>query len=172
MYSVTDSASPGPPDLHPPRPCVYLDQWVWIRLARAAKGEPHADSDLHVLAAVQGAAENGVAFPLSTTHYIETSKITDPRQRRDLARIMASISHCRTLRARKDLLRHQMLHAMHLAFGRPSGHRLPTYSARASAGRSTASPAMGFYAVLTAWSIQPRLTGCPSFCARRTSSPK
>jgi hypothetical protein len=120
MYSVVNSAAPGLPDLHPPRPCVYLDQWVWIRLARAANGEPHEDSDLHVLAAAQDAAENGVAFPLSTTHHIETSKITDPRQRRDVARIMASISHCRTLRARKVLLRHQILHAMHLAFGRPA----------------------------------------------------
>jgi hypothetical protein len=73
-----------------------------------------------VLAAIQDAAENGVAFPLSTTHHIETSKITDPRQRHDVARTMASISHCRTLRARKVLLRHQMLHAMHLAFGRPA----------------------------------------------------
>ena len=99
---------------------MYLDQWVWIRLARAANGEPREDSDPQVLAAVQEAAENGVAFPLSATHYIETSKITNPRNRHDVARTMASISHCRTLRARKVLLRHQMLHAMHLAFGRPA----------------------------------------------------
>ena len=99
---------------------MYLDQWVWIRLARAANGEPREDSDLQVLAAVQDAAENGVAFPLSTTHHIETSQITNPRSRLDVARTMASISHCRTLRARKVLLRHQMLHAMHLAFGRPA----------------------------------------------------
>ena len=99
---------------------MYLDQWVWIRLARAANGEPREDSDPQVLAAVQEAAENGVAFPLSATHYIETSKITNPRNRLDVARTMASISHCRTLRARKVLLRHQMLHAMHLAFGRPA----------------------------------------------------
>jgi hypothetical protein len=46
--------------------------------------------------------------------------MTNPRQRLDVARTMASISHCRTLRARKVLLRHQMLHAMHLAFGRPA----------------------------------------------------
>jgi hypothetical protein len=99
---------------------VYLDQWVWIRLARAANGEPREDSDPPVLAAVQEAAENGVAFPLSATHYIETSKITNPRNRHDVARTMASISYCRTLRARKVLVRHQMLHAMHLAFGRPA----------------------------------------------------
>lgn len=122
MYSVTNcsSSSSSLPDLHPPRPCVYLDQWVWIRLARAANGEPREDSDLQVLAGVQDAAENGVAFPLSTTHHIEMSKITDPRQRLDVARTMASIAHCRTLRARKVLLRHQMLYAMHLAFGRPA----------------------------------------------------
>ena len=99
---------------------MYLDQWVWIRLARAANGEPREDSDPQVLAAVQEAAENGVAFPLSVTHYIETSKITNPRNRHDVARTMASISHCGTLRARKVLVRHQMLHAMHLAFGRPA----------------------------------------------------
>jgi hypothetical protein len=69
--------------------------------------------------AAQDAAADGVAFPLSTTHYIETSKITNPRQRLDLARTMACISHCRTLRARKVQLRHQMLHAMHLTFRRP-----------------------------------------------------
>ena len=120
MSRVTSSPSPDLPDLHPARPCVYLDQWVWIRLARAANGEPRESSDLRVLAAVQDAAADGVAFPLSTTHHIETSKITSPRQRRDLARTMASISHCRTLRARKVLLRHQMLHAMHLTFGRPA----------------------------------------------------
>jgi hypothetical protein len=99
---------------------VYLDQWVWIRLARAAKGNPHEASDLRMLAAVLEAAADGVGFPLSTTHYIETSKITSPQQRLDLARTMASVSHCRTLRARKVLLRHQMLHATHLSFGRPT----------------------------------------------------
>ena len=93
---------------------MYLDQWVWIRLAKAAKGEPREASDLQVLAAVRDAAAEGVAFPLSATHHIETSKVTSPRQRLDLALTMASVSHCRTLRARKVLLRHQMLHAMRL----------------------------------------------------------
>ncbi len=120
MIVVSDSSGLSLLDLHPARPCVYLDQWVWIRLARAANREPREASDLRLLAAVQDAAAEGVAFPLSTTHYIETSKITSPRQRLDLARTIASISHCRTLRARKVLLRHQMLHAMHLTFGRPA----------------------------------------------------
>ena len=120
MYAVSSSPDPSFPDLHPSRPSVYLDQWVWIRLARAANGEPHEEADLRVLAAVQASVEDGVVFPLSTTHHIETRKITNPRQRLKIARTMASISHCRTLRARKVLLRHQMLHAMYLTFGRPA----------------------------------------------------
>ncbi|WP_371579562.1 hypothetical protein [Streptomyces sp. NBC_01314] len=114
------TAEVGSVDLHMATPSVYLDQWVWIRLARAANGTPQDASDTDVLAAVRDASAAGVAFPLSTTHYIETSKIADPRQRADLAQIMAPISHCRTLRSPDVLLRHQMLHAMHLSFGRPA----------------------------------------------------
>lgn len=117
---VSDSPGVSFPDLHTARPCVYLDQWVWIRLAKTANGEPRDPSDLQVLAAIRDASAEGVAFPLSATHHIEMGKVTSPRQRLDLARTMASISHCRTLRARKILLRHQMLHAMHLTFGRPA----------------------------------------------------
>lgn len=67
-----------------------------------------------------GAADAGVAFPLSCTHYIETGAIRNPRQRRDVAAVMASVSHCRTIRLRRDLLRNQLLVAMHEQFGRPT----------------------------------------------------
>lgn len=107
-------------DLHADRPAVYLDQWVWVRLAKADLGDPREPSDAAVLAAVREASAGGVLFPLSATHYMETSKITSPRQRGDLARTMASVSRCRTLRSRRVLLRHQMLHAMHVSFGRPA----------------------------------------------------
>ncbi|MBK3556084.1 hypothetical protein JHN55_05935 [Streptomyces sp. MBT56] len=108
------------PNLHMAAPSVYLDLWVWIRLARAANGAPREASDTAVLTAVRDASAVGVVFPLSATHYTEIGKITDPRQRTDLARIMASVSHCRTMRSRRVLLRHQMLHAMHVSFGRPT----------------------------------------------------
>ncbi|WP_432003572.1 hypothetical protein [Streptomyces sioyaensis] len=74
-------------------PSVYLDQWVWIRLAHAAGGTPREPSDTRVLHAVRQAAETGVVFPLSATHYHDTGRITHPRRRADLARTMASISH-------------------------------------------------------------------------------
>ncbi|MFM9700169.1 hypothetical protein [Streptomyces europaeiscabiei] len=57
------------------RPSVYLDQWVWVRLASAAIGEPREPSDPHVLAAVRQASQAGVVFPLSTTHYHETARL-------------------------------------------------------------------------------------------------
>lgn len=108
------------PNLHMAAPSVYLDLWVWIRLACAANGAPREASDTALLTAVRNAAAAGVLFPLSAAHYTEIGKITDPRQRADVARVMASVSHCRTLRSRHVLLRHQMLHAMHVSFGRPT----------------------------------------------------
>jgi len=102
------------------RPSAYLDQWVWIRLARAAIGKPDASGDADLLKALIEAADAGVAFPLSWTHYIETASIKSERQRRDLANVMASISHFRTIRSRRDLLRNQLLIAMHERFGRPT----------------------------------------------------
>jgi hypothetical protein len=50
---------------------VYLDQWVWVRLAKAAVGRPELPSDTDVLSAVRDAAKSGVAFPLSSTHYFD-----------------------------------------------------------------------------------------------------
>ena len=54
------------------RPTVYMDQWVWIRLAQASKGRPQDPKDNAVLEAVRAASEAGVSFPLSATHYVET----------------------------------------------------------------------------------------------------
>ena len=102
------------------RPTIYLDQWVWIRMARAASGKPDAPADRKLLADLVAAANMGVAFPLSWTHYIETQGIKNPRQRRDVADVMAAISHFRTLRSRRDLLRNQLLIAMHEQFSRPT----------------------------------------------------
>ena len=91
-------------DLHTSRPSVYLDQWVWVRLASVLEGKPRGPGDAGVLDALREAAAAGVAFPLSRTHYIETSSIKKPKQRQDLARVMASISFFRTLRGGQVLI--------------------------------------------------------------------
>lgn len=102
------------------RPSVYLDQWVWIRLARAEAGKPAADKDLALLASLEMAAAKGIAFPLSVTHYEETGRIRDPAQRAAIARVMARIARGRTLRSRSGLVRHQLLTALHETLGRPA----------------------------------------------------
>jgi hypothetical protein len=105
--------------LQPDRPTVYLDQWVWIRLARVLLGRPREKKDALLLEALLAATEAGVAFPLSSTHYIEASAIKDPAQRLALADVMGRVSHFRTLRWRRELLREQLLAAMHEHFRRP-----------------------------------------------------
>lgn len=111
---------PLPKANSPRRPVVYLDQWVWIRLALAAAGRPRAAVDVEALHAILEASAAGVAFPLSATHYEETLRITDPRQRSDLASVMAVVSQMRTLRRQTDLVRHQFLVALHETVGRPT----------------------------------------------------
>lgn len=112
-------------DLHTSRPSVFLDRWVWIRLARAANGVPKDRSDSAVLELVREAADAGVAFPLTSVYYIESLTTHSARQRLDLARTIASITNCSTLRPRRDLVRHQMLNAMHVHFGRPGFRPAP-----------------------------------------------
>jgi hypothetical protein len=114
------ASSSQPRTFHTARPSIYLDQWVWIRLARANVGRPDQPNDVAVLAAVHAAAARGVAFPLSATHYFETLSVTDPRQRRDLAAVMGPISRFLNLRAPGQLVRHQLLTVFHELYGRPA----------------------------------------------------
>ena len=99
---------------------MYLDQWVWIRLAQVLSGKSDNAHDKRALERVISASDAGVIFPISVTHYIETFKISDGDRRRFLAAVMIRASKCRTLRMRKDLLRSQMLNAMHELFERPT----------------------------------------------------
>lgn len=114
--------------LHLSRPTVYLDQWVWFMLASAAKGKPRSVDDLRVLEAVRAAADAGVAFPLSSTRYLETARISNHNQRRDLAEVMAPISRMLNLAPSSYLVSHQMRTALHEQFGIP-GFRPPPVDA-------------------------------------------
>jgi hypothetical protein len=102
------------------RPSVYLDQWVWIRLAKANTGNPTDSADVDLLESLKTAAAKGVAFPLSATHYEETGRILDPAQRKEISRVMAPIAMGRTMRHRPDLVRQQLLVALHELIGRPA----------------------------------------------------
>lgn len=121
------SVASGEPDfdLHSSRPSVFLDRWVWVRLAKALNGDPKEPDDIKVLESVRQAALAGVAFPITSTFYIEGLGTKSDRQRTDLARTIATLAYCRTIRAWSVLVRHQMLNALHDLVGRPAFRPVP-----------------------------------------------
>lgn len=125
LFVTSSRSEPARGPWHTKTPAVYLDQWVWVRLAKAAVGRPELPSDTDVLSAVREAAESGVAFPLSSTHYFETQAVKDPRRRRDLTNVMAPISGFLALRSRRDLVQHQLRTVMHEQWGRPAFRPAP-----------------------------------------------
>lgn len=112
-------------DLHSSRPSVFLDRWVWVRLAKALSGDPKDPDDIKVLESVRQAALAGVAFPITSTFYIEGLGTKSDRHRADLARTIATLAYCRTIRAWRILVGHQMLNALHELVGRPAFRPAP-----------------------------------------------
>lgn len=107
---MVSSAIPDAPPLAWPalrRPAentklIYLDQKHWIHLAQADTGHRDGSRYAAALQAARAARAAGtVIFPLSLTHYEETLKITDPRQRGDLARVMEQLSGFTALPVRR-----------------------------------------------------------------------
>jgi hypothetical protein len=83
---------------------VYLDLNHYILLARTAVGTKAPAGYTQLLEACRTAHDNDRAvFPLSGTHYIEMSRIADPRQRRDVAEVMEQLSDYTVLLGRSTL---------------------------------------------------------------------
>lgn len=80
--------------MRPRIPLVYLDLNTIIYIARALSGDtkvPESYVDLYT-AALRAKSEQRAMFPLSGEHLWEISKITDPKQRGDLADIFETLS--------------------------------------------------------------------------------
>ncbi|MBT2473024.1 hypothetical protein J7E68_00080 [Microbacterium sp. ISL-103] len=112
-------AEPGQP-MKMAWPTVFLDQWVWIRFAAVATGRSRDPDDARAYDEVRQASAEGVVFALSATRYEETGRIRDPRQRQDIADVVAPISELRSLRVHNDLVEHQIKIALHEILGRPT----------------------------------------------------
>lgn len=95
----------------PPRPpsVVYLDLNHWISLAKAMSGHPDGAKHKDALAACMAARESGAAvFPISDAIIIETCKISQHRQRRDLRTAIEELSQYRVVTSRPVIANHEI----------------------------------------------------------------
>jgi hypothetical protein len=99
---------------------IYLDQWVWVRLAQAEAAHPRGDSWRDTLLLAEEAVKKGYAsFPLSSVHYIETSHKRNHEKRWRLAGTMARLSQFHTIAQGRVLLPPEIDRALREMFGRP-----------------------------------------------------
>jgi hypothetical protein len=121
---VTDVVKPPlawPATLRRPaesRPIVYLDLNHWISLAKATVGHAHGDAFKECLEKCQSAVNSGRAmFVLAGAHYSEILKVGFPRQRRDLADVMESLTRFRALVSRVTIMKLELAAALDFALG-------------------------------------------------------
>jgi len=60
-------------------------------------------------------------FPISSTHYIETARITDPGRRKRLAEVMWSYSHGQTIAPHSKIIKKELYHAFSQFFNIKAG---------------------------------------------------
>jgi hypothetical protein len=84
---------------------LFLDQNAWIALGRGAWDKAQHPQDHAALKVVCEALNaDKIVVPLSFANQYETMKINDPVRRAHLARVQATISGGRVLRARRPIL--------------------------------------------------------------------
>lgn len=99
-------------------PAVFLDQNVWIRLARASHGKQDDWKKAHDLV-VAAAASGRVRFPLGLSHWVETARNANDEQRARLARFMAGIWEAHALRPFYDMIRPEAANAVLIMLEQP-----------------------------------------------------
>jgi hypothetical protein len=103
---------------------VYLDQWVWVALARAFHDDDPSADEVDALTLAQSAVKLGLAsFPLSFLHYAETYTARAPERRRRLADVMADVSKFHTIAPESALRIPEVDEALYRRFGRPLNRR-------------------------------------------------
>lgn len=110
----TDAEYAWPPFLRPEASVaiVYLDLNHWIALAKASVGHEDGERSRPALRALRHLCASGEALlPLSATHYMEMARITDPRQRHDIARVMEELSGFACLMDREVVIRLELQEA-------------------------------------------------------------
>lgn len=103
---------------------IYLDQNKWIELSRMVHGKddsPRAKRIVQALEAVTTA--DHATLPLSASHYIETSRISNEGRKTRLGSTMWRFSKGKTIASYPQVVRHELDHALAKQFPglRPRG---------------------------------------------------
>lgn len=100
---------------------IYLDQWVWIQLAKVANGRNASTAAHRVWPRALELVQIGVCtFPLSASHFIETQRRRDRSSRIRLARTMLALSQRETMLGSDGLLPAEIDEALRKRFGAPA----------------------------------------------------
>lgn len=105
---------------------VYLDQFAWIGLARAAHGRPDGARYRDALEMCRAARAHEVAsFPLDLYRYWETAKNHNDGSRNRLVDTMIELSDFDAITTPKQLLQYEIEIALRARFGRPNDVTAP-----------------------------------------------
>lgn len=105
---------------------VYLDQFAWIGLARAAHGRTGSERYRDALEMCRAARAHEVAsFPLDLYRYWETAKNHNDGSRNRLVDTMIELSDFDAITTPKQLLQYEIDIALRAHFGRPNGVTAP-----------------------------------------------
>lgn len=101
-----------------PSHLAYLDLNHWISLAKYQTG--HRDGARHQRlfeACLAAGTEKRVLFVLTDSLFAEISNIKDPRQRRDIAHVVGTLTRFDYLLGRPDVMRHEIQYALNILTG-------------------------------------------------------
>lgn len=88
---------------------IYLDQNIWIDLAKIHHGKDNRSESIRLLSLIQKNLESGdIVLPLSRIHYIETSTIANAGRRERLGRVMFDYSKGVTLAPYKSIVVYEL----------------------------------------------------------------
>ncbi|MCI2285988.1 hypothetical protein L3081_24485 [Colwellia sp. MSW7] len=92
---------------------IYLDQNIWIDLAKIHHGKDTSDSSVILLERLNDKVRTGdIVFPLSNAHYIETSTISNEGRRNRLGEVMFKYSKGVTLASYKSIVINEIERAL------------------------------------------------------------
>lgn len=88
---------------------VVLDQWAWVKLAKAASGSPDRPEDRDALDVLRVGVEMGLCrVAVGSGHYIETMRRGNPGSRRHLGYVIAALTRGYRIRQLTGIVRDEV----------------------------------------------------------------